>query len=57
MNWNNIVGMVIGGSGAIFLAALGIISGDAAVGLLGAVLGYAFGYQNGNRTKEQKKAE
>lgn len=49
MNWNNIVGMAIGGTGAILLCAMRIISPDAAVGLLGAVLGYAFGYQNGNK--------
>lgn len=49
VNWNNIVGMTIAGVGTISLAALGIISGDAATGLLGAILGYAFGYSNGNK--------
>lgn len=53
LNWNNLVGMVIGGVGAIILAGMGIISGDAAVGLLGTVLGYAFGYANGNKAKSQ----
>ena len=51
MNWNNIIGMVIGGVGAIVLCLNGNINGDAAVGLLGGILGYAFGYANGNKAK------
>lgn len=53
MNWNNIIGMCIGGVGAILLCYNGNINGDAAVGLLGAILGYAFGYANGNHKKEK----
>lgn len=54
MNWNNLLGMSIAGIGAIALCLHGNISGDAAVGLLGAILGYAFGYSNGNK-KNQKE--
>ncbi len=52
MNWNNIVGMVIAGAGTIALCLNGNINGDAATGLLGAILGYAFGYANGNKVKK-----
>jgi len=51
VNWNNLVGMAIAGIGTIALALNGNIGGEAAVGLLGAILGYAFGYANGNKAK------
>lgn len=56
VNWNNLVGMSIAGIGAIALCLHGNINGDAAVGLLGAILGYAFGYANGNKKNHKQGA-
>lgn len=49
--------MMIVGIGAIVLCATGKIAGESAVVLLGAILGYAFGYTNGNNKKAKEETK
>lgn len=46
-SWNKLVGIIIVGVGGIFLGQAHVISGDATIGILSAILGYVFGNGHG----------